>query len=377
MAWFDTLLLKSSNARIRCKAVEHLSGSNRQSDTGRICASLHDPDGTVRCTAVTALTRKNTPETHRALIGALKDPSFEVRAAAARALGQLRSRNSVTALTACLRDLDASVRIAAATALRSIGWKPSTREEVAWFEIALGTTPAAAPVQNVPQAREDVHNQDTAFYRNLAAQALKERTDPRRIASLLADLKGNDLLARLSAIHDLGEVNDPQVTQGILELLRDRDREVRLAAAQGLAKRDDLPPVHFVGLLQDPSPEVRLAAVHFLGRIHYEQIVHVLAPLLSDPNVHVREATAAAMRQIGGASAIEALIISLPDQDDRTRPVVEGALHHISPAWRRSEAALRARERLEALLDERPPSETGMIQQVLEQLPAPNPATAA
>jgi len=342
MAWLDSLLLRSSKARIRCKAVEHLAGSSRPSDTELLCASLQDADAHVRCAAVAALARTNAPGTEASLVSALKDPSFEVRAASARALGRLGAVGSTQALAACLKDLDAAVRIAAADALRSLNWKPSTREEVAWFDIALGNTPPAVPLKTAPEDTADVPNQDTAFYRRLAAEELKARTDPHRIASLLADLAGNDLLARLAAIHDLGQVTHPQVTQALLALFRHRDREVRLAAAQTLARRDDLPPVHFLGLLQDPSPEVRLAAVQFLGRIHHEQIVQVLSPLLSDPSAQVREATAMAMCEIGHPSAIEPLVMSLAEQDEQTRRAVERTLEHINPAWRHSEAAALA-----------------------------------
>jgi HEAT repeat protein len=297
MGWLDTLRLRSTNPRLRCKAVENLSGSNRPSDTELLRASLQDKDTRVRCAAVRALERTNTPDSHRSLVAALADPSFEVREASARALGRLGVVGSVEALAACLRDADAAVRIAAAGALRSLGWRPSTREELAWFEIDLGNTPAAVSAGYVPEQPAAVSNQDTAFYRRMAAEALKEKTDPQRIKSLLADLRGNNLLARVSAVHDLGQASDPHIAQVLLELFRDRDPEVRLAAAQVLARRDDSPPAHFLGLLRDTSLEVRLAAVQFLGRIRHEQIAEVLSPLLSDPSLEVRQATALALGQ--------------------------------------------------------------------------------
>ncbi len=299
MAWLDTIFLKSSSPRMRCRAVENLSSSKRPSDTELLFASLHDPDGRVRCAAVRALARKKAPEAQKSLVGALKDPNFEVRVAAARALGQMKAADCANALAASLRDPDATVRLSAAGALRSIGWKPSTKDEIAWFELALGSTPAAVPAQDVPPPDEDVRNRDTAFYRRVAAETLREKNDPRRIQLLLAQVRGHDSLVRLSAIHDLGEVNDPQATQVLLDLFRDPDKEVRLAAAKVLATREDSPPAHFLGLLQDSSSEVRLAAVQFLGRIRHEQIVHVLSPLLSDPCSQVREATATALVQMG------------------------------------------------------------------------------
>src|SRR5215468_7833844 len=147
-AWAHTLLLlrlapwllKSADPRTRCKAVQNLSGSSHPSDTELIFASLQDKNPEVRSAAVRALATK--PGTQVALLSALRDTSFQVREAAARALGRPGQLSSANALAGCLRDPDAAVRIAAAGALRTIGWKPATREELAWFEIALGNTPA-------------------------------------------------------------------------------------------------------------------------------------------------------------------------------------------------------------------------------------------
>ena len=357
MAWLDTLLLKfpssrklpeawtqsvllrlarwllkSSDARMRCKGVENLSDSSHPSDTELIFASLQDKNPLVRSAAVRALPKANKPGTQGALIGALRDTTFQVREAAARALGRLGELSAANALAGCLRDPDAAVRLAAAGSLRTIGWKPATNEELALFEIALGNTPAAVSPGNSPAPVVNTgSNQDTAFFRRLTAESLREKNDPIRINALLAALTGNDLLARVSAVHDLGELNDPRITQELLKLFRDPEAEVRLVAAQTLARHDDSPPAHFVGLLLDNSYEVRLAAVQFLGRIRHEQIVEVLVPLLSDENVLVRQATAKALGQIGQPSAIEALLVSLGDEDEHVRYTVEQALEQIDP----------------------------------------------
>jgi HEAT repeat protein len=296
MAWLDTLLLKSSSPRVRCKAVENLSESRRPSDTERILASMEDQSPQVRCAAVRALAKTDTPDTQNSLVRALQDKCFEVRVAAARALGRLGAVRAAGDLAVCLRDPDAAVRIAAAGALLAIGWKPTTREESAWFEITLGNISGAASASDPPpDARFTKSNQDTSFHRRLAVAELKERNDPHSINSSLVALRGPDLLARISAVHDLGQVNDPQITEELLTLFRDPEPEVRLAAVQVLAGRDNSPPAHFLGLLLDTSPEVRLAAVQFFGRIHAHQITEVLLPLLSDPNLQVREATATAI----------------------------------------------------------------------------------
>jgi HEAT repeat protein len=285
--------------------VQNLSGS-RPTDTELLVATLRDKHPHVRCAAVRTLAKTKTPESLRSLMGALRDVSFEVREASAHALGRFGDPASANALAACLSDPDAAVRVAAAGSLRSLGWKPSTREELARFEIALGHTPDAMSTNNAPAAPANEPNQDTTFHRRMAAEMLKASTDPARIISLLADLRGNNLLARVSAVHDLGQLNDPRITEELLKLFRHPDPETRLVAAQVLAERGDSRPAHFLGLLQDASEEVRLTAVKFLGRVPHEQIVPVLAPLLSDPSVLVRDAAASAIGQISLACGARA-----------------------------------------------------------------------
>jgi HEAT repeat protein len=375
MAWYDTLLLKSPNPRLRCRAVENLAGSSHPSDTDRIFASLHDENPQVRCAALRAVAKAKPREARAPLIKALKDLSFQVREAAARALGGLGDMRSAGPLTTCLRDPDAAVRIAAASGLRALGWRPSTREEVALFEIALGNTPATVSAETASIAAPSAGGiEETSFYRRMAAEDLRQRSDPARARSLLNDLQNGDLLTRVSAVHDLGKVNEPHITEVLLKLFRHRDTEIRLAAAQAVAAREDAPPGHFLGLLQDTSFEVRLAAVKFLGRIRHKQIAELLFPLLADPHLEVRQATATALGLIGNPCAIEALVVSLADEDEQMRLMAERALEQIDRNWMHSEGAQNARGRLEALLNVRPPSDGWVVELALGRLPPPEAA---
>lgn len=291
----NKLRLKSPNPRVRRRGVQNLAVSDRPSDTALLFAHLDDENAQVRCAAVRGLATANTADALKSLVGALQDESFEVREASARALERLGDARSIKALAGCLRDPDAAVRIAVAGALRSMGWRPSTREELAWFEITLGNTPAPVPLGRVPTDPAIAGYQDTSFFRRLAAEELKASTHPARIRELRAALRSTDLLARISAVHDLGKIKDPEITEEMLKIFRHRDPQMRLAAAQALAQREDSPPAHFLSLLQDPSSEVRLAAVQFLGRIPHKHIAQVLSPLLSDPDLQVRQAAAAAI----------------------------------------------------------------------------------
>ena len=368
-SWWNNLRLKSSNPRVRSKAVDNLSGSTDSRDTERVLASLQDQSPHVRCVALRALARKTGhPEALHSLMSALSDTSAEVRAAAARLLGGFANPNVVGHLVMCLRDPESSVRTAAAGALRSLGWRPSTNEEAARFDIALGNTPdpLSAPAIQPAHSTEST----TEFHRRMSAEALKERDSPARISALLAAAFGNDLLARISAIHDLGQVASTVVSGELPKFLRNPEPEVRLAAAQALANRDDTSPSHFVGLLQDSSHEVRLVAVRFFARVPNQQITHILLPLLADPVASVRQATATTVGFDGNTAAIEGLVVALMDDDDQVFRAAHESLGRIDPNWLRSPGARTARHRLQALLPLCPSLDLERLRQLLQAIDA-------
>ena len=265
-----------------------------------------------------------------------------------RPLRQVWARSAISspppAWYSLLRDATPGVRTAAAVALRNLGWKPSTGQEQAEFDIALGHTRAAALAgQFAVQALVSELKHDTSFKRRAAAEALEDVDDPRATQPLLAALKDEDPTVKVSAIHALGKDPSMEVVPRLLGLLRDRASCVRLAAAEVLAKRvDPVPPVEFLALLRDQSFEVRLIAVQFLGRIRDPQIAEALLPLLADSDSDVRRAVAKSLGAIGEPTAIEALVLALTDEERAVREAADISLRQIDPNWVHSESAQRA-----------------------------------
>jgi hypothetical protein len=72
------------------------------------------------------------------------------------------------------------------------------------------------------------------------------------------------------------------------------------------------------------------------------------------------------------STALEDLAVSLADGDDQMRHTAECALEQIDPAWMHTDAALRARDRLESSLEGSPDSVKPLIEQALAKLPPPN-----
>ena len=59
--------------------------------------------------------------------------------------------------------------------------------------------------------------------------------------------------------------------------------------------------------------------MQFLGRIRDPQIAEALLPLLADPDSDVRRAVAQALGTMGEPAAIEALVLTLTDEERAVR----------------------------------------------------------
>jgi HEAT repeat protein len=320
------------------------------------------------------LEKAHNRQSVESMLAALQDVSYQVRQAAVHALGRLRDVTSISPLVECLKDPEEPVRAAAAVALRDLGWMPLTEEELALFEIALGKTstnaasaeeadPFLAEPMSGPMLRDSVdHN---------APQETASTGNTENLRLFLSGLADTNPGIRISAIRALGQVPGEEIKGKILKLFRDRDPGVRVAAIQALASRDDLAPAFFLGLLDDPSPTIRLAAVRFLGRVHHEQIAEALLPVLSEEDGTVREAAAQALGAIRNACAIETLVVSMIDEDRRVRDAAEQALDQIDANWLLSPATQAARVQIQAALSLCPPQAQAVIMQVLARLPSP------
>jgi HEAT repeat protein len=371
MDWWNNLKLNSKSAEVRAKAIENLKPPGDEHTVEVLLSALGDEDEQVRSAAMQAFERIKHPNAGPSLISAaLRSANQELRQTAATALGYLDDPNTANVLANLLSDRNPPLRMAAAASLKKLGWRASTKEEQAFFDVALGNTRAAAfagKAALTPLLTELKH--DTSFQRRAAAEALEGVNDPRRIQPLLIAAKDPDATVRASAIHALGRERSEEVAAALLRPLRDPESCVRLAAAQELAKREDCShDSAFVGLLEDSNFEVRLTAVEFFGKRCDPQFVGPLLQRVFDPDSDVRLATARALGAIGHPGAIEALVVAMTDEEKAVREMAELALSQIDRNWHASEGAQRAIAHLEASLADRPAWVRSAINQVLAKL---------
>ena len=90
--------------------------------------------------------------------------------------------------------------------------------------------------------------------------------------------------------------------------------------------------------------------------------------MLADSDNDVRQYAAKALGVIGSRNAIEALVMSLIDEERAVRQAAEAALGQIDVHWTESEAAQRASWRLAATLEDRSPWVRSAVTQVLAKL---------
>lgn len=201
------------------------------------------PHPAVRVACIEALAQVDDPKLPDLLCVALSDPDSSVRLAAARATGDRTPRPEAVsaALRARLHDPDVRVRAEAAFHLTGEGFE--TLEQMARAEDAGSAIEALLrlPPQLVERARSRLDDDDAA----IRATAL---TTARRLADwpsltperLEQALRHPDHRVRRAAAEALGERRDEASASLLAEALDDVHREVRAAAADGLASMGEL-----------------------------------------------------------------------------------------------------------------------------------------
>jgi HEAT repeat protein len=347
---FTNMRLRSKNPQTRREAVETLAESGSLRAVESLVAALGDPDALVRRAAAKAFNSINDERAVAALSSSLSDQSAEVRATAASALGRQGNLSVIPPLVRALRDVKSRVRASAAGSLRKLGWKPDNDDDRVRFEIALGNPRNAARAGGLAvEALTNELSRDTSFHRRAVAEALRDMNDPRALEALLqVAVSDPDITVRVAAIYSLGGSNDPRVTVALEAGLAAGDTHVRLAAVQVLAAcADKSQAARFVGLLKDKHFDVRLVAVKFLASLHDVNYADKLLTLMLDPDKDVREAVARAMGQMQHRPATEPLILALIDEESSVREASSRALDQIDAHWSSTDAARRARARLE------------------------------
>jgi cyclophilin family peptidyl-prolyl cis-trans isomerase/HEAT repeat protein len=330
--------------------------------------ALGSPNPGVRRQAALAAGRIGDPAAVDLLLLVLGDTTAAVRAAAAFGLGLLKDARALPALLQTVRAAapadQGPPELEAVTAIAKIAASGGDDGARALAEI-LATGSAGAPTPPVVAAAL------------LEAWRLGRRA-PLAELTRFADDPATD--TRRRAIYSLGRLRAPQGAARLIAALGDRDPSVRAVAARGLTKAlldsaqlapraatDRLRP-----LLDDPDPQVRINALRALASFRDSGLTAAVAPRVADQDIGVAVQAETTLGVLGGALAVQTLtaraagsvfalrrqaMIGLAQADSAAGLAAVAALFGDADwRWRSVAAeacgAARARDRLEALLDD-------------------------
>ncbi|NVM21381.1 MAG: HEAT repeat domain-containing protein [Desulfobacterales bacterium] len=149
------------------------------------------------------------------------------------------------------------------------------------------------------------------------------------VENLIAELKGEDPIARRHAVRSLGEIRDPRSVGPLIVALNDADLLIQRHAVEALGKIKDPRAVEpLMAILDDENgpSHVRMAAADALGRFREPIAVQSLIFALYDENWNVRSRAAKALGTIKDPRAVEPLIRALEDEDATVRGYAAEAL---------------------------------------------------
>lgn len=348
--------LKSKSPDSRREAVETLGEPADLVQVFRwIVSSLSDRDASVRLAAVKSLASMRDDQALSALVSALKDPESAVREAAVGAIKAFCDSRTIPYLRPLLKDPDSGVRAAAARTMLAIGWTPADEREAARVLVAQGEFKQAARHGEAAfEAFVDVLRDHSHLSRRNAIEALALLTDS-RVPGVLRDcLTDPDTQVRVAAAEELAKHPGPETTEALAMALGDSEPLLRAAAAASLGRLGEKAAVpHVIEVLQDMHWSVRKAAVDTLGQLADVRAAAPVAGRLKDADTDVREAAVIALGRIGDQRAVEWLVTSLADSASTVRHAAASVLNSLDPEWHQSEGAQRAVPVLEPLLQAR------------------------
>jgi HEAT repeat protein len=139
-----------------------------------------------------------------------------------------------------------------------------------------------------------------------------------------------DLDLRQAAAWALGSIGDVNTLPALRGLLRDAHPELRVTGVMALSNFDAAAP-WILECLKDENPRVRKTAVDCskkfaLKKVGEADVIAALIGALRDQDGDVRYAAADALKEMGDATAIPALLESLRDGEENVRFRAAGAL---------------------------------------------------
>ena len=278
------VLLKDGDADVRASAAQALGEIGDAKAVETLIKALNDDDRGVREKAVAAL-GKIGEDAFEPLVQALSAKKARVRKGAALALGNLRTKDAIEPLTKALHDKNFEVRWCAAQALANIGA----------FEPLL-----------------EASKEEDEEVRWCAVSALGKLKDERAVQHLISLLDDPSEKVRASAAWALGEIGDASAVESLIKALSDSSRFVVESAKEALIKIGTSAIPHLIKAFKDDN--LRKKVLEILSKM--EGVDEHLIRALSDKNKKIRICAAQALAKRGGEHAESAISNALASEED-------------------------------------------------------------
>jgi HEAT repeat protein len=263
--------LQDPDLNTRIRAIEALAQMRETDAVPDLIQALRDNAPRVRAGAAEALSTLGDPRAIDPMLILLKDPQWDVRQAAAAALGKFHDAHAIPKLAMALGDPDPEVRETAIKALREIG-------DMAAVEFIV---PA------LKDENSGVRHTATATLRALDPEWEKSERARAALPELKAALKHKDYYVRQAATDALAKMGESRVMEPLLAGL-----------VMPSQMRHDTVLETLQYLMRDCDGDLRQAAAECLGRLGDRRAAAALEHALNDPDLWVRYAAAAALKQM-------------------------------------------------------------------------------
>jgi HEAT repeat protein len=308
------------------------SGDPSTVDVARIALET-DVEPAVRARAIRILAQLTTTPPVTTIIRALSDPDPDVRATAIETLPDVDGPEAIDALTSSLSDPDDRVRLAAAKRLAArvadpeLVWSSLRQAPDAGRGDIIASFERVRSGSLTQIALERLRSPDQEE-RSLAVEVCGWGASPGCVEGAIQALLDPSALVRRSATIALGRLRDPAAAKALGKALGDPDPEVRVGVVRALGVIDDETVLGFlVSALNDPDPRVREVTSQVLTEWSSPAVARRLAGVLAVPRL--REAATDLLTRIG-PPAVELLIDVLMQNNPAVVPTVGELLQRIA-----------------------------------------------
>ena len=289
--------LKSKNPRVRDKAMNKLvakSGARVVSSVGKL---LNHKRSDVRETAVCTLARLHTSEADEVLMSALCDENENVRRMAADALRRVSDNANLDRIAPSLKDQSPAVRVLAIQVLAGM----NDSAVLARIEPLLSDEEAVVKAEAARAfARLGTESERPVFLR-----LLKDESDSVRQAATMAlsridkhkhTMSGDIFTGTDYWFRQVKEDRKEPDNESVY-----RSRSVRPAVPDDEAKKERAAKIRsLIAVLKDADKDIRMAAAQQLGKVGDTSTLAPLSVLLNDPSPEVAEAAKTAIDSVKG-----------------------------------------------------------------------------